>query len=68
MFMCYFSSSYLGNRVPELNVLETPFLFPDLATAHQALDGDLGSARSPKPCGPTPDSKSSDCGTTGSGT
>ncbi len=44
MFMCYFSSSYLGNRVPELNVLETPFLFPDLATAHQALDGDLGGA------------------------
>ena len=44
MFMCYFSSSYLGDRVPELNVLETPFLFPDLATAHQALDGELGHA------------------------
>ena len=42
MFMCYFSSSYLGDRVPELNVLETPFLFPDLATAHRALDGALG--------------------------
>jgi TRAP-type transport system periplasmic protein len=44
MFMCYFSSSYLGDRVPELNVLETPFLFPDVATAHRALDGDLGDA------------------------
>lgn len=44
MFLCYFSSSYLGDRVPELNVLETPFLFPDLATAHRALDGPLGEA------------------------
>jgi TRAP-type C4-dicarboxylate transport system substrate-binding protein len=42
MFFCYFSSSYLGSRVPELDVLETPFLFPDLAAAHRALDGDLG--------------------------
>ena len=42
MFLCYFSSSYLGGRVPELNVLETPFLFPDLDTAHRALDGALG--------------------------
>ncbi|HSK07824.1 MAG TPA: TRAP transporter substrate-binding protein DctP [Acidimicrobiia bacterium] len=44
MFLCYFSSSYLGSRVPELNVLETPFLFPDLETAHRSLDGDLGQA------------------------
>ena len=42
MFMCYFSSSYLGHRVPELNVLETPFLFDDLDAAHRALDGPLG--------------------------
>ena len=42
MFMCYFSSSYLGHRVPELNVLETPFLFDSLDGAHQALDGPLG--------------------------
>jgi len=42
MFMCYFSSSYLGGRVPELNVLETPFLFGDLDAAHRALDGPLG--------------------------
>jgi len=44
MFLCYFSSSYLGSRVPELNVLETPFLFPDLTAAHRALDGSLGEA------------------------
>jgi TRAP-type C4-dicarboxylate transport system substrate-binding protein len=44
MFLCYFSSSYLGSRVPELNVLETPFLFPDLGTTHRALDGELGEA------------------------
>ncbi|MGI9585965.1 MAG: TRAP transporter substrate-binding protein [Acidimicrobiia bacterium] len=44
MFFCYFSSSYLGARVPELNVLETPFLFDSLDTAHSALDGDLGEA------------------------
>jgi TRAP-type C4-dicarboxylate transport system substrate-binding protein len=42
MFLCYFSSSYLGDRVPELNVLETPFLFDDLVSAHRALDGALG--------------------------
>jgi TRAP-type C4-dicarboxylate transport system substrate-binding protein len=44
MFFCYFSSSYLGSRVPELDVLETPFLFPDLPVAHRALDGALGEA------------------------
>ncbi|HEX9847563.1 MAG TPA: TRAP transporter substrate-binding protein [Acidimicrobiia bacterium] len=43
MFLCYFSSSYLGERVPSLNVLEIPFLFDDLEQAHQALDGPLGA-------------------------
>lgn len=42
MFLCYFSSSYLGDRVPALEVLETPFLFTDLMHAHRALDGPLG--------------------------
>lgn len=42
MFLCYFSSSYLGERVPALDVLETPFLFEDLEHAHRALDGPLG--------------------------
>ena len=42
MFLCYFSSSYLGDRVNELDVLETPFLFADLDSAHHSLDGPLG--------------------------
>lgn len=42
MFFCYFSSSYMGDRVEELNILETPFLFDALDTAHEALDGKLG--------------------------
>jgi len=44
MFLCYFSSSYLGGRVPELNLLEIPFLFNDLESAHRALDGALGDS------------------------
>lgn len=42
MFLCYFSTSYLGDQVEELNVLETPFLFNDLEQAHRSLDGELG--------------------------
>ncbi len=42
IFMCYFSTSYLGPRVNELNILETPFLFSDLELAHHCLDGRLG--------------------------
>ena len=40
---CYFSSSYLGSRVPELNALEVPFLFDGLESVHAALDGEFGS-------------------------
>ncbi|MDH3499573.1 MAG: TRAP transporter substrate-binding protein DctP, partial [Acidimicrobiia bacterium] len=40
---CYFSSSYLGARVPELNALEVPFLFDGLDAAHAALDGEFGA-------------------------
>jgi C4-dicarboxylate-binding protein DctP len=40
--LCYFSTSYLGSRVPELNVLEIPFLFQSLEEAHTAIDGELG--------------------------
>jgi TRAP-type C4-dicarboxylate transport system substrate-binding protein len=43
MFLCYFSTSYQGHRVPALNILEVPYLFSDLKSAHSALDGDLGS-------------------------
>jgi C4-dicarboxylate-binding protein DctP len=42
LLWCYFSTSYLGDRVPELDVLEQPYLFSDLEEAHAALDGDLG--------------------------
>ena len=42
MFLCYFSSSYLGDRVNDLDILETPFLFADLDSAHHSLDGALG--------------------------
>jgi TRAP-type C4-dicarboxylate transport system substrate-binding protein len=40
---CYFSSSYLGSRVPELNALEVPFLFDGLQSAHAAVDGEFGA-------------------------
>lgn len=40
---CYFSSAYLCADVPELAVLEIPFLFDDLDGAHRALDGELGA-------------------------
>ena len=43
---CYFSTAYLGDRVSELNAIEIPFLFDDLAAAHAALDGPLGDALS----------------------
>jgi TRAP-type C4-dicarboxylate transport system substrate-binding protein len=41
--LCYFSTSYLVDRVPELAAIDTPFRFPTIETAHRALDGDLGS-------------------------
>lgn len=43
MFLCYFSTSYQGARVPALNIVEVPFLFDDLDSAHTALDGRLGA-------------------------
>ena len=42
--MLFLLEGYLGDRVPELNVLEHLFLFPDLPTAHRVLDGELGGA------------------------
>lgn len=38
----YQSSSYLTDRVPELGVVDLPFIFPDVATARAAMDGPLG--------------------------
>jgi len=34
----------LAREVPELTVLQLPFLFPDLAGVHRAQDGELGAA------------------------
>ena len=41
--MCYFSTSYLAARVPELEIVDLPFLFEDEAHAHAAMDGALGN-------------------------
>jgi TRAP-type C4-dicarboxylate transport system substrate-binding protein len=38
----YQSSSYLTDRVPELGLVDLPFLFADGATARAAMDGELG--------------------------
>ena len=38
----YQSSSYMTNRVPELGLADTPFLFTTNETARAAIDGDFG--------------------------
>lgn len=38
----YQSSSYLTDRVPDLGLLDLPFLFPDVGGARAAMDGELG--------------------------
>ena len=38
----YQSSSYLADRVPELGLVDLPFLFADTAAARAAMDGGLG--------------------------
>jgi tripartite ATP-independent transporter DctP family solute receptor len=38
----YQSSSYLTDRVPELGVVDLPFLFDSTARARAAIDGELG--------------------------
>jgi C4-dicarboxylate-binding protein DctP len=40
----YQSSSYLTDRVPELGIVDLPFLFADTAAARAAMDGALGEA------------------------
>ncbi len=40
--MCYFASSYLADRVPEIAVLDRPFVVTSRAQAYAALDGALG--------------------------
>ncbi len=39
---CYFSSSYLAGRVPELGVFDQHFVVPDRTRAYAILDGALG--------------------------
>lgn len=40
---CYYSTSYLGSKVADLNALEIPFLFDAVTDAHAALDGEFGA-------------------------
>lgn len=40
---CYFSSSYLAGRVPELGIFDQHFVVPDRQRAYAILDGPLGS-------------------------
>ncbi|MDA4844455.1 TRAP transporter substrate-binding protein [Hoeflea poritis] len=39
---CYFSSSYLASRVPELGIFDQHFIVPDRTRAYAVLDGALG--------------------------
>lgn len=40
--LCYFSSSYLAGKVPEIALFDLPFLIRDRAQGHAMLDGPLG--------------------------
>ena len=40
--LCYFSASYLADRVPAFALLDLPFLLNDRAKAYAVLDGPLG--------------------------
>jgi TRAP-type transport system periplasmic protein len=42
--LCFFSSSYLADRVPELGIVDLPYVFDDLEHAHRLLDGAFGAA------------------------
>src|SRR5262245_35608619 len=44
----YQSSSYLTDRIPELGVVDLPFLFSDTEKARAAMDGALGRALTAK--------------------
>ena len=46
--MCYFSASYLAERVAEFALLDLPFMFPDRARAYAVLDGPLKKILSDK--------------------
>ncbi|MEP4377835.1 MAG: TRAP transporter substrate-binding protein [Alphaproteobacteria bacterium] len=40
--LCYFSSSYLADKVPEIALFDLPFLIRDRVQAYAMLDGPLG--------------------------
>lgn len=40
--LCYFSSSYLADKVPEIALFDLPFVIRDRAQGHAMLDGPLG--------------------------
>jgi TRAP-type C4-dicarboxylate transport system substrate-binding protein len=44
----YQSSSYLTDRVPELGIVDLPFLFPNVEAARAAMDGRLGAVLAQK--------------------
>ena len=44
----YQSSSYLSARVPELGIVDLPFLFPSTQAARGAMDGELGAVLADK--------------------
>ena len=46
--LCYQSTSYLADRVPELDFADLPFLFTTLEEARAAMDGALGDYLSRK--------------------
>ena len=46
--LSYQSTSYLADRVPELELADLPFLFEDLEQARAAMDGELGAYLSRK--------------------
>jgi len=41
--MCYFSGSYLADRVPEIGIFDLPFVVQSREQAYAALDGDMGA-------------------------
>jgi TRAP-type transport system periplasmic protein len=40
--MCYFASSYMAERVPEVAIFDLPFVVQSREKAYAALDGELG--------------------------
>lgn len=44
--VCFFSTAYIADRVPQLGLIDLPYLFGSLKQAHEALDGGLGAALS----------------------